>query len=76
MQSSPKGLPALLPIGLGAEGGNFSTIFRNTFTRIVINRDVDTVLNEEGAKLQAIMDKTGAPCWRPDPPSSGPCKVA
>jgi multiple sugar transport system substrate-binding protein len=77
MQSSPKGLPALLPIGLGAEGGNFNTIFRNTFTRIVINKEtMSTVLNDEGAKLQAIMDKTGAPCWKPDPPSTGPCKVA
>jgi multiple sugar transport system substrate-binding protein len=76
MQSSPKALPALLPIGLGAEGGNFNTIFRNAFTRIVINNEnLYTVLNDEGSKLQAIMDKTGAPCWRPDPPSSGPCKV-
>ena len=36
MQASPKALPALLPIGLGAEGGNFNTIFRDTFTRVVI----------------------------------------
>jgi multiple sugar transport system substrate-binding protein len=76
MQSSPKALPALLPIGLGAEGGNFNTIFRNVFTRVVIrNENVQTVLNEQGAKLQALMDKTGAPCWKPDPPSNGACKV-
>ena len=76
MQSSPKALPALLPIGLGAEGGNFNTVFRDTFTRAVVrNESIPTVLNEQAAKLQAIMDKTGAPCWKPDPPSNGACKV-
>jgi multiple sugar transport system substrate-binding protein len=76
MQASPKALPSLLPIGLGAEGGNFSTIYRNAFTRIVIKDEPwRTVLNEEGAKLQEIFDKTGAPCWKPDPPSNGRCRV-
>ena len=76
MQGSPKALPALLPIGLGAEGGNFSTVYRDTFTRIVIrDENVQSVLNDQGAKLQAIMDKTGAPCWKPDPASNGACKV-
>ena len=76
MQNSPSALPALLPIGLGAEGGNFSTIYRDTFTRIVIrDENIRAVLNDQGAKLQELMDKTGAPCWRPDPPSRGPCKV-
>lgn len=76
MQASPKALPALLPIGLGAEGGNFNTIFRDTFTRTVIRDEgIPGVLNDQGAKLQAIMDKTGAPCWKPDPPSNGACKV-
>ena len=76
MQSSPKALPALLPIGLGAEGGNFSTIYRNTFTRTVVrNEGIRSVLDDEGAKLQALIDKTGAPCWRPDPPSNGACRV-
>jgi multiple sugar transport system substrate-binding protein len=76
MQASPKALPALLPIGLGAEGGNFSTIYRNTFTRTVTrNENIRSVLDDEGAKLQAIMTKTGAPCWRPDPPSRGACQV-
>lgn len=76
MQASPKALPSLLPIGLGAEGGNFSTIYRNAFTRIVIKDEPwRGVLNEEGDKLQAIFDKTGAPCWRPDPASNGACRV-
>ena len=37
---------------------------------------VQKVLNDEATQLQAIMDKTGAPCWAPDPSSHGrPCKV-
>ncbi len=75
-QKSPSALPSLLPIGLGAEGGNFNRIYRDTFTRIVTKgENVTGVLNDEAAQLQAIMDKSGAPCWRPDPPSNGPCKV-
>jgi multiple sugar transport system substrate-binding protein len=76
MQGSPKALPALLPIGLGTEGGNFNTVFRDTFTRTVIrDESIPSVLNDQAVKLQAIMDKSGAPCWKPDPPSNGPCKV-
>jgi multiple sugar transport system substrate-binding protein len=69
-------LPALLPVGLGARGGEINQIFRNAFDRIVLNgEDVQTVLDAEGANLQALMDETGAPCWAPDPASSGPCQV-
>jgi multiple sugar transport system substrate-binding protein len=75
-QTSPAALPSLLPIGLGTEGGNFNKVYRDTFTRIVLRKeDVTTVLNDEAQILQAIMDKTGAPCWAPDPPSNGACKV-
>lgn len=75
-QTSPAALPSLLPIGLGAEGGNFNKIYRDTFTQIVLRKeDVGNVLNEQGAALQALMNKTGAPCWAPDPPSTGACQV-
>jgi multiple sugar transport system substrate-binding protein len=75
-QRAPKALPSLLPIGIGAEGGNFNRVYRDTFTRIVIRKENTTgVLAEQAAALQAIMDKTGAPCWRPDPPSRGACRV-
>jgi len=75
-QTSKRALPSLLPIGLGGEGGNFNTVYRNTFTRIVVKDEAHAaVLADEGKNLQAIMDKTGAPCWRPDPPSNGACKV-
>jgi multiple sugar transport system substrate-binding protein len=75
-QNARDALPSLLPIGLGAEGGNFNNIYRNTFRRIVINNeDIRTVLREEGARLQAIFERTGARCWAPDPPSRGACRV-
>uniref|UniRef100_A0A7C1JQ52 Carbohydrate ABC transporter substrate-binding protein n=1 Tax=Caldilinea aerophila TaxID=133453 RepID=A0A7C1JQ52_9CHLR len=74
--SAPNALPALLPVGLGARSGEINQIFRNAFDRVVLNgEDIRTVLDEEGAKLQALMDETGAPCWAPDPPSDGPCQV-
>ncbi len=76
-QKSPDAVQALLPVGLGAEGANFNKVYRDTFTKIVRNgENIQTVLNEQGALLQAIFDKSGAPCWAPDPPSGkNPCRV-
>ena len=75
-QQATDSLPALLPVGIGAEGGNFNTIYRDTFNAIVLNAEnPEKVLAEQGAKLQAIFDKTNAPCWAPDPRGSGPCRV-
>jgi multiple sugar transport system substrate-binding protein len=69
-------LPALLPVGLGDRGGEINQIFRNAFDRIVLDgEEIEAVLAEEGANLQALMDETGAPCWAPDAPSQGPCQV-
>ena len=46
------------------------------FANFNLMENIQTVLNEQGALLQAIFDKTGAPCWAPDPPSGkAPCKV-
>ncbi len=70
-------LPALLPVGLGARGGEINQIFRNVFDRVVINGEAAAkVLAEEAANLQKLMSETGAACWAPDPPSTGPCQVA
>jgi multiple sugar transport system substrate-binding protein len=75
-QASPKALPSLLPIGLGTEAGNFNRVYRDTFTRIVQRKEnTRAVLNEMAGQLQEIMNKSGAPCWAPDPPSNGPCRV-
>jgi multiple sugar transport system substrate-binding protein len=76
-QRSKDALQAMLPIGIGAEGGTFNKIYRDTFTRIVRNgENIQTVLKEQGDLLQGIFDRTGAPCWAPDPPSGKkPCRV-
>ena len=74
--NSADALPALLPVGLGERGGEINQIYRNAFDRIVLNgEDIETVLAEEAANLQALLDETGAPCWAPDPASQGPCQV-
>lgn len=69
-------LPVLLPVGLGARGGDWNKVYIDTLQRIVIKgEDIPTVLNEQGALLQAILDETKAACWPPDPPSEGPCQL-
>jgi multiple sugar transport system substrate-binding protein len=74
--NAPDALPALIPVGLGARGGEINDIFKAAFNRVVIDgEEVNTVLEEEAANLQALLDDTGAPCWAPDPPSDGPCQV-
>ncbi|MBE0411996.1 MAG: carbohydrate ABC transporter substrate-binding protein, partial [Anaerolineales bacterium] len=74
--NAPNALPALLPVGLGERGGEINLIFRNAFDRVVLEgEDIATVLAEEGAAMQQLMEDTGAPCWAPDPPSVGPCPV-
>jgi multiple sugar transport system substrate-binding protein len=75
-QRAEDALPSLLPVGLGTQGGNYNRVFQDTFTRIVINKeDPNTVLADQGDKLQAVLNTAGAPCWKPDPPSSGTCQV-
>jgi len=73
---SKDALVSLLPIGLGAKGGDFNNVFLDTFQRIIVkNEDVQTVLDAQAKTLQGIMDESKAACWAPDPPSDGPCKV-
>lgn len=73
---APNALPALLPVGLGGRSGEINKIYRDAFTRIVINgEDIQTVVQAEGANLQTLLNETGAPCWPPDPASTGPCQV-
>jgi len=74
--SASNALPSLLPVGLGAKGGEYNKVFLDTFQRIVLrNEDIQTVLNEQATILQTIMNDTKAPCWAPDPISDGPCQV-
>ena len=73
---APDAKVALLPIGLGAKGGEFNKVMQDTFQRILVrNEDIRKVLDEQAVILQAVMNDTKAPCWRPDPASTGPCQV-
>ena len=69
-------LPSLLPVGLGAKGGEFNKVYLDTFQRIVLNNEpVEQVLTQQATTLQQILTDTKAGCWPPDPPSEGPCQV-
>jgi multiple sugar transport system substrate-binding protein len=69
-------LPALLPVGLGDLGGPFNELYKSAANRILLDgEDIETVLAEEAANLQGLLDEAGAPCWPPDPPSEGTCQV-
>ncbi len=76
MTGAPDALPALLPMGLGDKGGQFSQIYTDTFERIILGgQDVRTVLDEQAEVLRALMIEANAPCWAPDVASDGPCPV-
>ncbi|HEX8929232.1 MAG TPA: ABC transporter substrate-binding protein [Actinomycetota bacterium] len=74
--TSPKGLPSLLPIGLKEKTEAYDDVFRGTFQDIVLkNRPIPATLQAKAKELQALFDAVKAPCWKPDPVSSGTCKV-
>ncbi len=76
MSGSADANPGLLPAGLGAKSGEFSSLYTEAFERIVLaNQDIQSVLNDIKPRLQAVMDESGAPCWAPDAASDGPCPV-
>jgi multiple sugar transport system substrate-binding protein len=76
MESAKDALPALLPIGLGQHGGEFDKVFMDTFQLIVLRgQKPRAVLDREAETLRRLMAETGAPCWQPDPPSTGACQV-
>ena len=65
-----------LPIGLGAKSGEFSKVYMDAFTRIVLrNEPIRAVLDSEGEKLRAVMQSANAPCWAPDKASAAACPV-
>ncbi len=75
-QNARDALVSLLPIGLGDKGGEFNKVYVDTFTRIVLRGEpARAVLDAEAANLRAVMTATGAPCWAPDPASTGACPV-
>ena len=75
-QEADDALPALLPVGLGDEGGAYNQVFRDAFQAIVIDGgDPAEVLESQLPNLQAVFETTEAPCWAPDPESDGPCEA-
>ena len=76
MQSAKDALPALLPIGLGQRGGEFDEVFMDTLQLVVLRgQKPRAVLDREAETLTRLMTEIGAPCWQPDPPSTGVCQV-
>jgi multiple sugar transport system substrate-binding protein len=74
--TSPSKVPSLLPVGLGEKGTAYDDVFRTTFTGIVLRRrGIRQVLDGKAKELQAVLDSVKAPCWRPDPESTGTCQV-
>lgn len=73
---SADAIPSLLPVGLGARGGEINEIYRNAFSRVIFDgEDPEAVLNDLGVALQALLNETGARCWAPDPVSEGACQL-
>jgi multiple sugar transport system substrate-binding protein len=76
MQSAKDALAALLPTGLGDRDREFDEIFMQTFEQIVLrSQNPRVVLDREAKRLNQLLTETGAPCWQPDPPSTGPCQA-
>ncbi len=75
-QNAKDALVSLLPVGLGAKGGEFNKVYMDSFQRIVLrNEPVKDVLEAQAKTLDTLMKDTGAPCWAPDKPSQGACAV-
>ena len=75
-EAAKDGIAALLPVGLGTKSGEFDKLYLDTFQRIVLRgEEPRAVLDQQGMALAELMRETGAPCWRPDPPSQGACAV-
>jgi multiple sugar transport system substrate-binding protein len=69
-RAGPRGIATRPPVGLGAETDDFTQVYQDAFTRIVLQReDIQTVLDADAGRLQRLLDAEGAHCWLPDPPS-------
>ena len=72
----PVGVLQPPPVGLGTRSDEFNKAYQDSFARILLrNEEIQTVLNDEGAQLQKLLSDQKAPCWPPDPVSSGTCQI-
>lgn len=66
---------ALPPVGTGERDGEVTAVFQNTFRQICLDgRPIETVVDEQAAELQSILDDLDIPCWAPDP-AADRCEV-
>ncbi|MBU0926847.1 MAG: extracellular solute-binding protein [Spirochaetes bacterium] len=73
---SPDSIPTLMPIGLGERGSDYNAAFMMTFSEIVLQgKSARSVLIENAATLQDIVNEAGAPCWAPDVSDGRPCAL-
>jgi len=71
------GLLSLPSVGMGANDAKFTKVFQDCFTAIVLNNaDIQQTLGTQGQTMQQLITDSKAPCWVPDPKSSGACQVA
>jgi multiple sugar transport system substrate-binding protein len=62
---------------MGANDAKFTKVFQDCFTAIVLNNaDIQQTLGTQGQTMQQLITDSKAPCWVPDPKSSGACQVA
>ena len=74
--TSKDAIPAWLEVGLGTQSDTPKLAYQDVFTRIVLrNEDIPTALDYEAGVIQKALDTARAPCWRPDPPSTGTCQI-
>ena len=51
-------------------------MFIDTFRLVVLRgENPRVVLDHEAETLNRLMTETGAPCWQPDPSSTGACQA-
>ena len=75
-RSNRAAIETLPPVGLGSDTDAFTAVYQDAFDRIVVHgEDIGTVLAADGPRLQQLVDDAMASCWRPDPPSRGPCRI-
>jgi multiple sugar transport system substrate-binding protein len=74
--ANKKAIPALLEVGLGSQTDAFKLAYQDAFTRIILrNQDIGSALDYDAGQIQQALNTAKAPCWPPDPPSTGPCQI-
>jgi len=69
-------IPTLLPSGLGERGADYNSLFVLTFSEIVLDgKEIGTVLDENAAELQLIIDEQNVKGWLPDDSGARPIKI-